>query len=206
MRIQAYLLTQPASHKDELENHRMLEVIPPLRSSEVFQAYRHTAETGVPTILEAIDFRDAGRPWVAGTYDIRAVKMGDRLAITLTECHGPQADRGGPQNLQKNASPPCSAPVPMAMTVSTFDEGRFIEANDSFLHMTGYTREEVIGLTTLELELWESGDDRRKMLSELARTGELSQFASESSDQVRGDTSVVRRLTRPLVCEEKRLC
>jgi PAS domain S-box-containing protein len=45
-----------------------------------------------------------------------------------------------------------SSPCCMAMT--TFPEGRFLEINDGFERMTGFSREEVIGRTSLEIGLW----------------------------------------------------
>jgi len=47
---------------------------------------------------------------------------------------------------------------PNAMTISSLRDGRFIDVNASFERQSGYTREEVIGKTVLELGLW--ADDR----------------------------------------------
>lgn len=43
---------------------------------------------------------------------------------------------------------------PGAVTISTFKEGRYVEVNDTFHRLTGYTREEVIGRTASELQIW----------------------------------------------------
>ena len=50
------------------------------------------------------------------------------------------------------------SPAPMA--ISTLDEGRFIDVNDSFTGMLGYTREDLIGLTSRELRILESPERR----------------------------------------------
>ncbi len=62
------------------------------------------------------------------------------------------------------------------MTIATRDEARFIDVNDSFLRMTGYTRDEVIGRTTFEINLWKDVEDRRKGLEILEKTGHLANF------------------------------
>jgi PAS domain S-box-containing protein len=49
---------------------------------------------------------------------------------------------------------------PDAITISTAEEGRYIEVNDSYLRLSGYTREEVIGRTSLELNVWADPADR----------------------------------------------
>ena len=43
---------------------------------------------------------------------------------------------------------------PQPMSVTTLAEGRYIDVNESFLKMSGYSREEVIGHTSLELNVW----------------------------------------------------
>jgi diguanylate cyclase (GGDEF)-like protein/PAS domain S-box-containing protein len=43
---------------------------------------------------------------------------------------------------------------PGCVTISTFGEGRFLEINETFLRVGGFTREEVVGRTGLELALW----------------------------------------------------
>jgi PAS domain S-box-containing protein len=43
---------------------------------------------------------------------------------------------------------------PGAVTISTFKEGRYVEVNDTFQRLTGYTKEEVIGRTASELQIW----------------------------------------------------
>ncbi len=52
---------------------------------------------------------------------------------------------------------------PSPVTISSLAEGRYIEVNDSFLQLMGYSREEVIGHTTLDLNIWNQPEDRAKM-------------------------------------------
>ncbi len=41
----------------------------------------------------------------------------------------------------------------VSMFISRFEDGRFLDVNDTFLNFIGYSREEVIGQTTLELQM-----------------------------------------------------
>jgi PAS domain S-box-containing protein len=52
---------------------------------------------------------------------------------------------------------------PSPVTISSLAEGCYIEVNDSFLQLMGYSREEVIGHTTLDLNIWNQPEDRAKM-------------------------------------------
>lgn len=62
---------------------------------------------------------------------------------------------------------------PDSVTITTLNEGRVIEVNDSFLENTGFTREEVIGLTTNELNLWANPEDREQIVQQLRERGSV---------------------------------
>lgn len=53
---------------------------------------------------------------------------------------------------------------PSAIAISTIDEGRYIDVNESWLNLFGYEREECIGRTDIELRIWDSYRDRREAL------------------------------------------
>jgi PAS domain S-box-containing protein len=56
---------------------------------------------------------------------------------------------------------------PDAVLISSVEDGRILDANDSFLRLTGYTRAEVVGRHTEELHIWRSMNDRAKLLAAL---------------------------------------
>jgi two-component system, cell cycle sensor histidine kinase and response regulator CckA len=63
---------------------------------------------------------------------------------------------------------------PLAIGISTLDEGRCLDVNDAFLKMVGYTREEVVGRRAAEIGFWEKVEDRQKMVRQVAETGRVS--------------------------------
>jgi PAS domain S-box-containing protein len=62
-------------------------------------------------------------------------------------------------------------PTPMA--ISTLAEGRYIGVNDSFLRLTGYSREEVIGHSSIEMGIWAKPDSRTRMLEMMRDQGNI---------------------------------
>ena len=74
------------------------------------------------------------------------------------------------QNLAKKFAKAFSC-SPDSITISTLGEGRFIEVNDSFVNLSGYERDQVIGKTSFELNLWVDDRDRLNLLEELQGTG-----------------------------------
>jgi PAS domain S-box-containing protein len=60
---------------------------------------------------------------------------------------------------------------PDSITISTLEEGRFIEVNPSCLRMLGYQRDEMVGRTSYELNLWADYNDRERIKEIVQREG-----------------------------------
>ena len=58
---------------------------------------------------------------------------------------------------------------PQPMSLTTLEEGRYLDVNESFLSMSGYRREEVIGHTSTELRIFERPADRLSLTTPLAK-------------------------------------
>ena len=94
---------------------------------------------------------------------IRGVTL-DVTQHHVTEVAGKQSEERFEKAFRAN-------PQPMSLT--TLAEGRYIDMNDSFLAMCGYTREEVIGHTALELNIWETPAHRADFIQKLKQQGSL---------------------------------
>jgi PAS domain S-box-containing protein len=62
---------------------------------------------------------------------------------------------------------------PIAFSITTLEEGRFLEVNSAFEARYGYSRQEVLGHTVNELRIWDDPADRRLLLTQLQRGGPL---------------------------------
>ena len=60
---------------------------------------------------------------------------------------------------------------PDAALISRLADGSIIDVNTGFLALTGYTRSEVIGKTTIKINLWHSVADRVSFINELTDNG-----------------------------------
>jgi len=60
---------------------------------------------------------------------------------------------------------------PIAFSITTIDEGRFLDVNAAFETRYGYCRAEVIGHTVFELGIWDGPSDRVRMVALLERGG-----------------------------------
>jgi PAS domain S-box-containing protein len=64
-----------------------------------------------------------------------------------------------------------SSPIPFSIT--TVNEGRFVDVNAAFERRYGYSRAEVIGRTVGELGIWEDPKDRALMIAQLQQRGPI---------------------------------
>jgi PAS domain S-box-containing protein len=75
---------------------------------------------------------------------------------------------------------------PAPTLITTIDEGRITNVNDVWLETMGYSPEEVLGRTTIELSLWETPDDRNRYIKLLNEKGsvenELFRLRTESGE------------------------
>ncbi|HWR63193.1 MAG TPA: PAS domain S-box protein, partial [Candidatus Thermoplasmatota archaeon] len=60
---------------------------------------------------------------------------------------------------------------PESITLTSLKEGRYVDVNESFLHVIGYSRDEVIGRTATELNIWVDPDDRARFIQGLKEQG-----------------------------------
>jgi PAS domain S-box-containing protein len=61
-----------------------------------------------------------------------------------------------------------------AICISSLPDNHFIEVNESYLHFTGYTRDEVIGHTAAELKLWVDEKELQKLEQVLRKEGRFN--------------------------------
>lgn len=107
---------------------------------------------------------------------------------------------------------------PDAIVISKLEDGVIIDVNDGFEDLTGYSRDEVVDISTVELGLWRDPARRNELLSMILETGSLRdqdvEFISKSGEVVEclisadcmrvGTENCVLSLIRRVTPENKR--
>jgi PAS domain S-box-containing protein len=65
---------------------------------------------------------------------------------------------------------------PDAIVISRMNDGKFIEVNDGFVRMSGYSREEAISNSALQLGIWANPQDREAVVAALGENGHVQDF------------------------------
>jgi PAS domain S-box-containing protein len=104
------------------------------------------------------EFDDSGTVtgFVAAIIDITARKQAEEALRQSEECFSKAFEAS-----------------PLAMTITSLRTGRLIEVNETFTRLSGYTREEAVGRTTLELGVWANPNDRDAELALVTGSGQV---------------------------------
>ena len=86
---------------------------------------------------------------------------------------------------------------PAMVTITTLKDGRYIEVNDSFTQLTGYSREEALQLTTLDTGTWPHAEDRARMVRTLESQGRVRNL--EVVSQTKSGRSLTGLLSAELI-------
>jgi PAS domain S-box-containing protein len=85
---------------------------------------------------------------------------------------------------------------PDATVVTSIADGRVIEANDAFFHLTGRARKDVVGRTTQEIGFWRDAGERAAQLGPAMKRGGVHQYERTIRTPAGVEKDVLVRATR----------
>ncbi|MFH2092352.1 MAG: transporter substrate-binding domain-containing protein [Pseudomonadota bacterium] len=112
---------------------------------------------------------------------------------------------------------------PDSINLTRVSDGMYIDINDGFTKILGYSRDDVIGKTSLSLNIWKNSEDRKRLVDGLSKTGYVENLIapfvgkngkicmgmmSASMIQISGEDvilSVTRDITGLLKAEEDKI-
>ncbi|HVN48897.1 MAG TPA: PAS domain S-box protein, partial [Bacteroidota bacterium] len=68
---------------------------------------------------------------------------------------------------------------PDSININRMSDGRYISINKGFTRIMGYTEEEIIGKSSLELNIWVHAEEREKFVAVLQKNGKVENFESQ---------------------------
>ncbi len=68
---------------------------------------------------------------------------------------------------------------PDSLNINRLNDGMYISVNEGFTKIMGYSEDEVIGKTSLEINIWKNPEDRKKLLHELKKKGKVENLRAK---------------------------
>lgn len=65
------------------------------------------------------------------------------------------------------------------MAISTVHDGRYIDVNDTFVRLSGYSREEIIGQKSTQLSIFYDSTDREEIKRVFREQGQVRDFETK---------------------------
>ncbi|MBI2276144.1 MAG: EAL domain-containing protein [Dechloromonas sp.] len=151
-------------------------------SEEQFKAagdvgYAQLARDGFANFELEMQRRDGSRIWAIQTgrpLDPAAVLDGASIWVYTDITERKQADIALRQSKQVVSAALESCPI--AASIATTADGRFIEANANYERDFGWTRDDLIGRTSKEIGLWPDFAERETWVAALRRDGRLVDY------------------------------
>ncbi len=153
-----------------------------LIGQSIENAFPSLAQTSIPAICRQlareggvyhwnpVDYQD----WrVAGTFEVAAFQTAsDCIAVAFTDITERQR---GEQRLRQSEEKFAKIflTTPDVVVISREQNGLLLDVNPGFEVITGYTRIEAVGRTTLELGLWADPADRERLVTDLRLYGQV---------------------------------
>jgi PAS domain S-box-containing protein len=68
---------------------------------------------------------------------------------------------------------------PDSININRLSDGMYVSVNEGFTRILGFAEKDVIGKTSMELNIWFNSDDRRRLVKELESEGEAWNFEAK---------------------------
>jgi PAS domain S-box-containing protein len=145
------------------------EMVPNLEA-HWFEIYGKVALTGEP--IRFTESSEALNRW----FDVYAIRIGGAESRKVGLIFNNITERKKTEDKLRESEERFAKAFnssPLVLTITSLKTGKLLEVNDTFVHTTGYTRQETIGRTTAELGLWVNDADREEELAKIQKLGEI---------------------------------
>ncbi|GEM_PF-173093 len=154
---------------DEFLGKNVRKVLPPEIAERLLHGFKQAVESGEPCLFEySLPNHEGDRHYEARVASCDHDKV---LSIVRDITERKQAETALRESEERFAKAFHSSPQPMSIT--TLDEGRYVDVNERFLEVSGYTRGEVIGRTSFDLNIWESPEARDEIVRPVKERGQV---------------------------------
>lgn len=144
------------------------ECFPGLLLPEVIEKYKTVARTGLPwNGREVISSTER----FIGIFDVNAFQTSPGKMATFFSDISERINQEEALRMSEEKFSTAFHTSPDSININRLSDGMYLDINQGFTDMTGYSREDVIGKTSVELNIWVNVEDRAKLVYGLKEFG-----------------------------------
>jgi PAS domain S-box-containing protein len=171
---------------DEIVGKFLCELMP----TDVAQLFMHHIERAISTretqnLEYHLHLNGTKRYWEA-----RLVSLGEEEVVAIVREITQRKQVEEALRVSEEKFKKAFSSSPESITISTVKDGRYIDVNETFLDISGYTREQVIGHNLTELQIWVNPEERLQVIKLLQEHGAVRnqeyEFRKQSGEVVIG--------------------
>jgi PAS domain S-box-containing protein len=146
------------------------EAFPGSTGTEISNRYREVCLSGNPWHTEQINYQD---DQINGAFEVYAFQTGQRSmsALFLDITERKKAQEAIAESEEKFRKAFLTSPDPM--TISRLEDGVLLEVNEGFVNTTGYSQDDCLGKSSIDLDIWVEDKQRDDLASELKERGKV---------------------------------
>jgi two-component system, cell cycle sensor histidine kinase and response regulator CckA len=159
----------------ELVGRSGFEIVHPEDLPEVLRTYQHILENNiwqVTRLLLRIRCADGRFLWVENNFSFILDEQGRPMQIMLNAQD--ISERKRTEDALRRSEEKFATAFrisPDSININRLVDGLYIDVNEGFSAMTGYLPEDVIGKTSIEIDIWVNPADRQRLIRELKEKG-----------------------------------
>ncbi|MEE4603110.1 MAG: PAS domain S-box protein, partial [Desulfobacteraceae bacterium] len=174
MRLRGFTVQEAmAQTLDQVLTPESMQTALAVFESEMLLEASGTADLDRTRILELEQYKkDGSTVWTEASFSFLRDEDGkpvEVLAVTRDISDRKQTETALQESEEKFRLTYSSSPD--AVNINRLDDGLFVDVNEGFTRNIGYTREAVIGRTSLEINVWHNPADRQKLVQGLKEKG-----------------------------------
>jgi PAS domain S-box-containing protein/putative nucleotidyltransferase with HDIG domain len=144
------------------------EAFPSLAETEIPHHYRQVASEGGVWNNEQVDYEDQT---VRGAFEVHAFQTAPGHVVAIFADITERLRAAEELRLSEEKFSTAFRTSPDSININRLTDGVYIDINQGFTKMTGYTRQDVIGKSSLELNIWADPADRARLVRGLLDSG-----------------------------------
>jgi PAS domain S-box-containing protein len=147
---------------------KILDAFPQLINTDIPARYKLAAREGIGWKTEQIDYQDRV---INGAYEVYAFQSSPGKMVALFTDITSKLRSAEALHLSEEKFSKAFLTSPDSININRMSDGMYIDINQGFTNLTGYTREDAIGKTSLELNIWHDPADRARLVQGLRDRG-----------------------------------